>query len=424
MAENGLKNNKIVRSLLFWVLLAILFGILLGGVMPNGVIKVFATFNDIFSQFLQFCVPLIIVGLVAPALSDLGRGAGKWLLVTVGIAYGSTLFAGYGTLAVDKAILPGLLANEALKKVGSPENAVGSALDSIDAEGNAIKLFELVPILGVMPALVLAFIVGIGVSLLRSNMLHSVLGEFREIIMGLIKYAIVPLLPVYIFGTFMNMAKSGQIASVISAMVKVILVSVLLTVVLLLIQYLIAGAIAKVNPFKALAHMMSAYVTALGTSSSAATIPVTYKCALSNGVSSDIAGFVIPLCATIHLAGSTVKITTFAFAIIIMTGMDAPLGSLLAFVALLGVIMVAAPGVPGGAIAAAQGVLVGLLGFNADQYALMVALYVAIDSIGTATNVTGDGAIALVINKLAGGSLGKEKALATATADEMVDATD
>lgn len=415
-------KKKIFGSLLFWVIVAIIAGGLIGQIpnLPSGTVVPFATFNDIFGKFLGFCVPLIIVGLIGPALADLGRGAGKWLLITVGIAYASTLFAGFGTFAVSKAVFPWLLKGDVAPELKEPANAVSSLL--VDAKGES--MLSITPIFDVTTALVLAFVLGIAMAALGTPTLHKAFNELRDITMLLIKKAIVPVLPLYIFGTFLNMSYSGEIVLVIRLMIKVIILSVILTVVLLLIQYLVAGAIAGVNPFKALANMAQAYFTALGTSSSAATIPVTYQCALKNGISRDIAGFTIPLCATIHLGGSTTKITAFALATMQMTDMEVSFGKFAVCIFILGVSMVAAPGVPGGAIAAAQGVLIGFLGFTDPMYSLMVALYVAIDSIGTATNVTGDGAIALIVNRFARGTLGAERGQSMATAKVMVSASD
>ncbi|MDO5746369.1 MAG: dicarboxylate/amino acid:cation symporter [Actinomycetaceae bacterium] len=392
--------QKLVGNLLFWVIIAIVLGIILGQFVATGFVVPFVTFNVVFGKFLNFAVPLIILGLIAPAIADIGKGAGKWLLTTIVIAYGSTLFAGFGTYFIAKGIYPFLLANESLTTVKEPGGAA-APLFSPDS-----LAFE--PLFGVLVALVLAFVMGLGMVANDTAALKNVFMDFRKVIMWLIRVLIVPCLPIYIFGTFLDLTKSGEIASVISAMLKVIVFSIVLTLILLMIQYVLAGAIAGMNPLKAFGNMLRAYFTALGTSSSAATIPVTYSCMLKNKVSEEIAGFVAPLCATIHLAGSTTKIVAFSLAIITIQGGISAFGPYALFICLLGIIMIAAPGVPGGAIAAAQAVLVGVLAFDPNQYGLMVALYIAIDSVGTATNVTGDGAIALVINKLSKGSLGTE----------------
>lgn len=259
----------------------------------------------------------------------------------------------------------------------------------------------------VMTALILAFVVGVAMTTVKSDTLFSGVADLRRVVMKVISSFIVPLLPIYIFGMFLSLGMNGNLASVLTAFAKVLLLAILMSFVLLILQFLFAGTLATRNPFASLKNMMPAYFTALGTSSSAATIPVTYECARKNGVSQSVAGFVVPLCATIHLSGSMMKITLFAFAIMFMDGMDIPLATALGFILMLGVTMVAAPGVPGGAIMAAVGLLSSNLGFNDDQVALMIAAYIAIDSFGTACNVTGDGAIAMVVDKFAKGAISR-----------------
>ena len=251
-----------------------------------------------------------------------------------------------------------------------------------------------------MTALVLSFIMGIGLSLKEKSVLSGVIEEFGEIVSWLIAKAIIPVLPYYIMSIFAEITFGGKVVSVIEVFFKLIVVLFVMHILLLIIQYLIAGVIAKKNPFKSLANMLPAYATALGTQSSAATIPITLQQAIKMGVSPRIAGFVIPLCATIHLSGSTMKITACAMALMLLEGMPFDLELFSGFIMMLGIIMVAAPGVPGGAIMAALGILGSMLGFNEGQQGLMIALYVAMDSFGTACNVTGDGAVALIVNKI------------------------
>ena len=196
------------------------------------------------------------------------------------------------------------------------------------------------------------------------------------------------------------MTAAGKVGPVIGKFLLVVAVIFVMTLVLLVLQYCVACLVARHNPFKMLAGMLPAYLTALGTSSSAATIPVTLKCVVKNGVREELAGFTVPLCATIHLSGSTLKITSCAIAIMLMLGIPFDFPTILGFILMLGVTMVAAPGVPGGAIMAALGVLGSILGFDAMQQGLMITLYIAMDSFGTACNVTGDGAIALIVNRL------------------------
>ena len=257
------------------------------------------------------------------------------------------------------------------------------------------------PLMNVMTALILSFLIGLGIANLKTNTIREGAREFQEVIIKLINKVIIPLLPIYIFGIFLNMTYTGQVASILLVFAKIIGVIFILHIFLLIFQYAIAGAIVKRNPFRLLARMLPAYFTALGTQSSAATIPVTLKQTEKNGVSEDVAGFVIPLCATIHLSGSTMKIVACALALMIMQGLSFDFGMFAGFIFMLGITMVAAPGVPGGAIMASLGVLSSILGFDESAQALMIALYIAMDSFGTACNVTGDGAIALVMDKIA-----------------------
>ncbi|MGK9221103.1 MULTISPECIES: dicarboxylate/amino acid:cation symporter [unclassified Microbacterium] len=395
--------------LLAWIVIAIALGILTGPVMPEWLGNVFLTYNSVFSGLLGFSVPLIIVGLVTPAIAELGRGAGRWLGLTAAIAYASTILAGLLAYAASRWLLTPVMSDrslEALTEGGgsglTPYFTVASA-----PSGSATEIV-LPPALDVMTALVLAFVVGIGLTAIRGSVVLKAAVEFRTIIESLIRHVIVPALPLYIFGIFMDLAKSGEAADVVSRFLVVAAISFGLTLVVLLLQYAAAGAIAGVNPLKALWNMRDAYGTALGTSSSAATIPVTLESVKRNRVSDAVAGFVVPLCATIHLSGSMVKITCFSIAILLITGGPVELGSYLPFLLMLGVMMIAAPGVPGGAIAAAAGLLTSMLGFGETEVGLMFALYIALDSFGTATNVTGDGAIALVINRLARGRIGED----------------
>ena len=256
--------------------------------------------------------------------------------------------------------------------------------------------------MNVMTALVLAFTLGLGLASLNSGALKNVARDFQEIIVRMISAVILPLLPLYIFGIFLNMTHSGQVYSILMVFIKIIGVIFVLHIFLLVFQYSIAALFVHRNPFKLLSKMLPAYFTALGTQSSAATIPVTLEQTKKNGVSAEVAGFVIPLCATIHLSGSTLKIVACALALMMMQGMPFDFPLFAGFIFMLGITMVAAPGVPGGAIMASLGILQSMLGFDESAQALMIALYIAMDSFGTACNVTGDGAIALIIDKIMG----------------------
>lgn len=382
-----MKGIKI--GLLGKVVIAIVCGIGVGMIAPDWISRIFITFNGLFSNFLNFIVPLIILGLIAPGIADLGKGAGRLLLITSGLAYTFTIFTGLFAYFSGQALLPGLLGSD-----GTPQ--LQEAVKTLEP----YFTLSMPPVFDVMTALILSFTLGLGVAFISGETLKNGLEEFKDIIMKIINQMIIPLLPLYIFGIFLNITVSGQVASILSVFVKIILLIFALTVILLIVQFVVAGMIAKVNPFKALKNMLTAYLTALGTQSSAATIPVTYQQTLKNGVDKDIAGFVIPLCATIHLSGSMLKITACAMAVMMMNGDVISTELFIGFIFLLGITMIAAPGVPGGAIMAALGVLSSVLGFNEESLALMIALYIGMDSFGTACNVTGDGAIALIVNKI------------------------
>ena len=377
-------------GLLGRILIAIALGIALGHIFTVPWVRIFATFNSIFGQFLGFIIPLIILGLVTPAIADIGKGAGKLLLITVGIAYADTVVAAILSYATGTTFFPSLIGN------GS------QTLETVEKSAEILPYFTInIPAtIDVMSALVLSFIVGLGIAYSGHTVLRGATNEMKAIIVGVIERVIIPLLPVYIFGIFLNMTFSGDVMRMMTVFAKIIVVIFALHIFVLLYQYLIAGAIVRKNPFRLLANMFPAYLTALGTSSSAATIPVALKQTRKNGVSEGVAGFVIPLCATVHLSGSAMKITACAFTIALLEGLPTDFPLFLHFIMVLAIFMVAAPGVPGGAIMASLAPLGSILGFGENEQALMIALYIAMDSFGTACNVTGDGAIALVVDKL------------------------
>lgn len=375
-------------GLLSQIIIAIVLGIGAGIISPALPVRIFVTFNGLFSEFLAFIIPLIIVGLVAPAIADIGKGAGKMLAVTALLAYGATLFSGFTSYAVGETFFPMLITRDI-------------PLSEI-SEANGVVPFFTIDIpepLNVMTALVMAFTLGLGMANLNTSYLKNAFVDFKEIIVKTIQKVILPLLPIYIFGIFFNMTHSGQVFHVLSVFIKIIGIIFILHILLLVFQYVIAGLIAGKNPFRMLANMMPAYFTALGTQSSAATIPVTLKQTVKNGVNEDTAGFVIPLCATIHLSGSTMKIVACALALMMMQDIPYDFRMMSGFIFMLGITMVAAPGVPGGAIMASLGILSSMLGFDENAQALMIALYIAMDSFGTACNVTGDGALAVIIDR-------------------------
>ena len=382
-------------GLLSYVALAIVLGVVLGLFVPVPVVRGVNTIVALIGQFIKFLVPLIIVGLVAPAIAETGRGAGKLLLVTVAIAYGSTLFAGFLGYFVSAAAFPSLVSTGA-----------GPAACDAAREFPPYVEMSIPPLMDVMSALVFSFMAGLGMVFTECDALKRVFSDFRAVVVRTISGALIPLLPLFIFGIFLDMTAAGKAGRVLVDFAAIIAVFSTLTLVVIVLQYCVAGLVAGKNPFKAMWKMFPAYMTALGTSSSAATIPVTRAQTLANGVSREIADFTIPLCATVHLAGSTVKIVSCAVALLLVSGRGAEVNvtTFAGFIAMVGIVMVAAPGVPGGAIMAALGLLESILGFDQAQNALMIALYLATDSIGTACNIAGDGAIAIVVDRMFGTS--------------------
>jgi Na+/H+-dicarboxylate symporter len=380
--------KKLKIGLLARIIIAIILGIGAGYLFPDWLARTFITFNSIFSEFLGFIIPLIIIGFVAPAIADIGKRASKMLIATAALAYIATLASGLLSYFTGATLFPSLIES------GSLSSEIG------DAHNLAPYFTVTIPsLMNVMTALVLAFTLGLGGAQLSTQYLRNVLIDFRDIINLVIAKVIIPLLPLYIFGIFMNMTISGQVGGILMTFISIIAIIFGLHIFILVFQYCIAAIFAKKNPFKMLGMMMPAYFTALGTQSSAATIPVTLRQTVMMGVKSNVAGFVIPLCATIHMSGSTLKIVACALALMIAGGMEYNFMMFAGFICMLGITMIAAPGVPGGAIMASLGLLSSMLGFSEADNALMIALYIAMDSFGTACNVTGDGAIAQIINR-------------------------
>ncbi|MBU3210388.1 dicarboxylate/amino acid:cation symporter [Clostridium algidicarnis] len=383
------KTKKI--GLIPKLIAAIILGILIGKFMPEVVVKVFVTFSSIFGNFLGFLIPLIILGFIVSGIADLGGNAGKLLGITAGIAYVSTLISGFFAYIVGVNIFPNFI------------KATNMINDAVNPEEHLLKPFftiEMDPIMTVMSALVFAFLLGLGISAIKGEGLKKIAFEFQQIVDKTISNVIIPLLPIYILSIFANMTYAGEVGRIISVFWKVFLIVIAMHLLIILLQFTIAGAISKKNIFSMIKNQVPGYLTAIGTQSSAATIPVNLKCAESNGVSKEIREFVVPLCATIHLSGSTITLTSCAIAVMMLNNVSFTLPQILGFIAMLGVTMVAAPGVPGGAVMAALGVLQTNLHFTEAQLALMIALYITQDSFGTACNISGDNAIAVIVDSI------------------------
>ena len=332
----------------------------------------------------------IIIGFIVPGIGSLAQGAGKMLGITVGLAYLSSILAGFLALTCALLLYPIILKGQQLASFDNPENALSAGYVSI----------QLPPIMGVLSALVLSFILGLGITALKTRAMLNLFEDFQVIVEKMLSYVIIPLLPVHIVGVFANMTLAGQVAKILSVFGLVFVMVIILHWVTLTLQYSVAGAVSRRSPIQMLKTMMPAYFTAIGTQSSAATIPVTVRSAKKAGISARVVDFAIPLCATIHLSGSMITITSCAVAVLFMTGKSPDFGSLVPMILVLGVMMVAAPGVPGGGVMTAIGLLQSMLGFDASMIALMIALYLAQDSFGTATNVTGDATIAALTERI------------------------
>lgn len=402
-----MEKKKKKLGLLPKLLIAIVLGLVIGticqkiGDAGELIIQIGATYNSIFGNFLNFCIPLIIIGFVVPGIADLGTGAGKTLAATTGVAYLSTIIAGSLAFVVDMALFPSLVHADMF--MADAQNAEETAL-------SGLFTIEMPPIMGVMEALLISFILGLGLALIKNDTLKLAIKDFSEIVTKLVGGVVIPLLPFHVYGIFAKLTYAGTIVELMTSFIKVFAVILCLHVVILVFQYTVAGTTAKKNPFGLIKNMIPAYTTAIGTQSSAATIPVTVECTKKNGVADSIAEFVCPLCATIHLSGSTITLTSCSIAVMMMMGQPVTFAKMFPFILMLGITMVAAPGVPGGAVMAALGILQSMLGFDETMQGLMIALYIAQDSFGTACNVTGDGAIAVFMDALTNKSKKKQNA--------------
>ena len=381
------------------LIIAIILGILIGQFLPEEICRIVVTLSGLFSSFLKFVIPLMILAYVTMGIADLSQGAGKLLLITVALAYGSTLIAGTASFLVSINLFPSFMSADALDQIAATADASLSPYFSISLQA----------ILDTLSAVALAFILGLCLSSMRGkqigNSLYNGMAEFSKIIDKVLHTVIIPLLPLYICGTFVDMTKSGKTFAILSILWKVFLVVIVMHLICILIQFVIAGAVSKKNPFELIKNQVPGYTTALGTQSSAATIPVNLECAKNDGVCEQIRNFVVPLCANIHRAGSMITITACATAVCLMNQLPISLGTVIPFIMTLGVAMVASPGAPGGSIMTALPFLYMIFGAEAGDpdgaiCAIMVALYITQDSFGTACNVSGDNAIGVIVNTI------------------------
>ncbi|WP_421235752.1 dicarboxylate/amino acid:cation symporter [Aeromonas sp. 601039] len=380
-------------KLVLKLIAGILAGLLLGLYAPEWVARVLFTAKTVIGQLITFTIPLIILFFIMSGIASLPKNSGKLLGKTVALSYCSTILAGLFAFTVASHLIP------QFTTAAEPTTATAIKLASY------VNL-EIPPLFGVMSALAAAFVFGIGISATQATDLRRVADQGRDIIDRLLAKVIIPLLPFYIAGVFVEMTVEGTVFATLKTFGVVLVMAILMHWIWLTVLFVGTGLALGRSPAQLIKNMLPAYFTALGTMSSAATIPVALQSSKNNGVSDGIANFTVPLCATIHLCGSTITLVTCATAVMFLSEHLAIPGieTMLPFIMMLGVIMIAAPGAPGGGVMSALGLLTSMLGFGEASIALMIALYLAQDSFGTACNVTGDGVIALWADRFANGS--------------------
>ena len=394
-----MEKKKFKMGLVPKLILAIILGILFGQFLPEGFCRLVVTLSGFFSNFLKFVIPLMILAYVTMGIADLSQGAGKLLLITVALAYGSTLIAGSASFLVAENLFPSFMSADALDQIAATAAVSLSPYFTISIQ----------PVMDTLSAVVLAFVLGLCLSSMRGkeigDTLYNAMKDFSSIIDKVLHNVIIPLLPLYICGTFTDMTISGKTFAILGILWKVFLVVIAMHLICITIQFIVAGTISKKNPLTLIKNQLPGYATALGTQSSAATIPVNLQCAANDGVCEQIRNFVVPLCANIHMAGSMITITACATAVCLMNQLPISLATVVPFIMTLGVAMVASPGAPGGSIMTALPFLYMVFGTTAGDpngpiCAIMVALYITQDSFGTACNISGDNAIGVIVDTI------------------------
>lgn len=388
-------NKKFKLGLIPKIIIAIALGVIVGMYCPEFVVRIAVTFSSIFGSFLSFIIPLMIIGFVTKGIADLGEGAGKLLGITVVIAYASTLIGGSLSYLMSSTIFPNFLSNDLVSKIQEASEITLDPFFSVPIK----------PFFDVTSAIIFAFILGIAVSWLRKlgegKYTYAIINDFNKIITKVLEVAIIPLLPFYIFGNFSKMSYTGSVVAVLSIFWKIFICIIALHLIYITVMFIVSGSYVGKSPIKLLKNQIRGYLTAVGTQSSVATIPVNLECSDKDGVSRDISEFVIPLGATVHMPGSMITITACTFTILLMYGMDYSYLLILKFIAILGIAMVAAPGAPGGAVMSALPFLP-VVGIASDSAmaTLLISLYLTQDSFGTAANISGDNAIAVAVDKI------------------------
>lgn len=381
--------KKIFNNLLFKLVVAILIGVVLGFLANEGVMNIVVTIKYILGQVIMFAIPLIIIGFIAPSIAKLKSNASKLLGYALMLAYISSIGAAIFSAVAGYTIIPNL--------------SIHSDINSLREIPDVVFQLDIPQIMPVMSALVLSVLIGLSVTWTKADLFENILNEFQDMILSIVSKVIIPILPIFILTTFSTLAYEGSISHHLPVFLKVIVIVLIGHAIWLALLYILAGLISKENPLEILKHYGPAYMTAVGSMSSAATLPVSLSCARqSKNLREDIVDFSIPLFANIHLCGSV--LTEVFFVMVVsqtLYGSLPSISSMLVFIPLLGVFAIGAPGVPGGTVMASLGLIISVLGFNDTGTALLLTIFALQDSFGTACNVTGDGALALMLTGIA-----------------------
>lgn len=377
--------KKIAQSLPVRLLAGVIIGIAVGLISNESFMNIIVTVKHLLGQVITFCVPLIVIGFIAPSITRLGKSASRMLSVALVLAYTSSVGAALFSMAAGYGLIPHL--------------SIVSTVDGLKELPEVIFALEIPQIMSVMSALVFSVLVGLAVTWTKAERTAELLEEFQKIVLEIVTRVIIPILPVFIACTFCSLAYEGTITRQLPVFLKVIIIVMIGHFIWMALLYGLAGAYSGKNPMEVIKHYGPAYITAVGTMSSAATLAVALRCARKSSVlREDMVNFGIPLFANIHLCGSVLTEVFFVMTVSqILYGSIPSLGTMVLFCLLLGVFAIGAPGVPGGTVMASLGLITGILLFNDTGTALMLTIFALQDSFGTACNVTGDGALTLIL---------------------------
>lgn len=378
--------KKILKSLPFQLLLGVIIGIVLGLISNEAVMNVIVTIKFVLGELINFCVPLIVIGFIAPSITKLGKNASRILGVAVLLAYVSSVLAALGSMAAGYGLIPHL--------------SIVSEVDGLKELPKIVFQLEIPQIMSVMSALAFSILIGLAATWTKAETVIRLLDEFQQIVLMIVSKIVIPILPVFIALTFWSLAYEGTITKQLPVFLKVVLIVMVGHFIWMAVLYAVGGIYSGNNPWKVVKHYGPAYITAVGTMSSAATLAVALKCARKSEpvLRDDMVSFGIPLFANIHLCGSVLTEVFFVMTVSqILYGKLPSVGTMILFCALLGVFAIGAPGVPGGTVMASLGLITGVLGFDATGTALMLTIFALQDSFGTACNVTGDGALTMIL---------------------------